>query len=64
MRLILARIFPLAAVIGKTAGIPCWMMSNFGWDFIYQARSEFIEIAEWISDCYSQCDRLFRLPFL
>lgn len=62
--LILADIPPLAAVIGKTAGIPCWMMSNFGWDFIYQAwGSEFIEIAEWISDCYSQCDRLFRLPF-
>lgn len=62
--LILADIPPLAAVIGKTAGIPCWMMSNFGWDFIYQAwGSEFIEIADWIGDCYSQCDRLFRLPF-
>jgi hypothetical protein len=62
--LILADIPPLAAVIGKTAGIPCWMMSNFGWDFIYQAwDDEFGEIADWIGDCYSQCDRLFRLPF-
>jgi len=62
--LILADIPPLAAVIGKTAGIPCWMMSNFGWDFIYQAwDDEFSEIADWIGDCYSQCDRLFRLPF-
>jgi len=24
---------------------------------------EFIEIADWIKDCFSQCDRLFRLPF-
>jgi len=34
--LILADIPPLAAVIAKSAGIPCWMSSNFGWDFIYQ----------------------------
>lgn len=62
--LILADIPPLAAVIAKIASIPCWMNSNFGWDFIYQAwGEEFTEIADWISDCYSQCDRLFRLPF-
>lgn len=62
--LILADIPPLAAVIGKTSGVPCWMMSNFGWDFIYQAwDDEFGEIADWLGDCYSQCDRLFRLPF-
>ncbi|HIK28901.1 MAG: glycosyl transferase [Oscillatoriaceae bacterium SKW80] len=62
--LILADIPPLAALIAKTAGIPCWMMSNFGWDFIYRAwGGEFMEIADWISECFSQCDRLFRLPF-
>lgn len=62
--LILADIPPLAAIISKTAGIPCWMISNFGWDFIYQAwGSEFLEIGEWIGNCFRQCDRLFRLPF-
>lgn len=62
--LILADIPPLAAVIAKTAGIPCWMSSNFGWDLIYRDwGGEFIEIADWIADCFSQCDRLFRLPF-
>ena len=62
--LILADIPPLAAAIAHTSGIPCWMSSNFGWDFIYRAwGGEFIEIADWISDCFSQCDRLFRLPF-
>jgi hypothetical protein len=62
--LILADIPPLAAMIAKTAGIPCWMISNFGWDFIYRAwGGEFVEIADWISDQFSQCDRLFRLPF-
>jgi len=35
--LVLADIPPLAAVIAKTAGIPCWMIGNFGWDFIYRA---------------------------
>ncbi|MUL37217.1 glycosyl transferase [Gloeocapsopsis dulcis] len=62
--LILADVPHLAGVIGKTAGVPCWTISNFGWDFIYRNwGSEFQEIADWISDCYSQCDRLLRLPF-
>lgn len=61
--LILGDIPPLAAPMAKKAGIPCWMMSNFGWDFIYRDwGGEFLEIADWIGDCYHQCDRLFRLP--
>lgn len=64
VNLILADIPPLAASIAKAAGIPCWMMSNFGWDFIYRDwGGEFVEIAEWISELYGKCDRLFRLPF-
>jgi hypothetical protein len=64
IELILADIPPLAATIGQKAGIPCWMVSNFGWDFIYRDwGGEFAEIADWISECYSTCDRLFRLPF-
>jgi len=59
--LILADI-PLAAVIAKSAGIPCWMSSNFGWDFIYRAwGGEFIEFADWI-EIVSVSDRLFRQP--
>lgn len=64
VRLILADIPPLAAEIAQVAGIPCWMASNFGWDFIYRGwGGEFIDIADWISDCFAKCDRLFRLPF-
>lgn len=64
VNLILADIPFLAALMGKAANIPCWMMSNFGWDFIYRSwGGEFGEIADWISDCYGKCDRLFRLPF-
>jgi hypothetical protein len=40
------------------------MISNFGWDFIYRDwGGEFTEMADWISDWYRKCDRLFRLPF-
>lgn len=61
--LILADLPPLAAPLAKAAGIPCWMMGNFGWDFIYRDwGGEFVEIADWIGECFSQCDRLFRLP--
>lgn len=61
--LILADIPPLMAPIAKLAGVPCYMMSNFGWDFIYEAwGEEWQGIVNWIKDCYQQCDRLFRLP--
>lgn len=61
--LILGDIPPLAPLMAQAAKIPCWMMSNFGWDFIYRPwGEEFIPIAEWIAACYQQCDRLFRLP--
>ncbi|MEO0948403.1 MAG: glycosyl transferase [Cyanobacteria bacterium J06641_5] len=61
--LVLADIPPLAAPIAKAAGVPCWMMSNFGWDFIYRAWGEaYFDIADWVEDCYRECDALFRLP--
>jgi hypothetical protein len=61
--LVLADIPPLAAPIAKAAGIPCWMLGNFGWDFIYRPwGDEFKEIVDWIGECYGKCDRLFRLP--
>jgi len=61
--LILADIPPMAALIAKAAGIPCWMVGNFGWDFIYRDwGSEFSEIVDWVADCFGQCQRLFRLP--
>ena len=62
--LVLADIPPLAAPIARAAGVPCWMMSNFGWDFIYRPWGEgFVELADWIGEQFSLCDRLFRLPF-
>lgn len=61
--LILADIPALAAPIARAADIPCWMMSNFGWDFIYRHWGEnFAEVVTWIENYYQQCDLLFRLP--
>ncbi|PSB38983.1 glycosyl transferase [filamentous cyanobacterium Phorm 46] len=61
--LVLADIPPLAARMAASAGVPCWMMSNFGWDFIYRDwGGEFVEMADWIGECFGKCDRLFRLP--
>lgn len=62
--LILADIPCLATAIAQKAGIPCWMASNFGWDFIYQAWGDpFQALSDWIAEHFSHCDRLFRLPF-
>ena len=61
--LILADIPALAVPIAHAAGIPCWMMSNFGWDYIYRHWGEsFAEVVSWSENYYSQSDRLFRLP--
>ena len=62
--LILADIPPLVTQLAKAVDVPCWMMSNFGWDFIYRPwGGEFETIADWIADCFGDCDRMFRLPF-
>jgi hypothetical protein len=64
VNLVLADIPPLAVPLAQAAGVPCWMMSNFGWDFIYRALGQdFAEAVTWIEGWFSQCDRLFRLPF-
>jgi hypothetical protein len=61
--LILADIPPLITKIAQISAIPCWLMSNFGWDFIYNHWGEdFAEITSWCSKCYQESDRLFRLP--
>ncbi len=61
--LVLADIPPVMTKIARAAGVPCWMMSNFGWDFIYRDwGGEFDEIVDWIGECFGKCDRLFRLP--
>ena len=63
VKLILADIPALAAPIARAADVPCWMMSNFGWDYIYQSwGDDFAEIVSWIENYYGQSDRLFRLP--
>ena len=62
--LILGDIPPLLTQLAKVVDVSCWMMGNFGWDFIYRPwGGEFEAIADWIGACFSDCDRLFRLPF-
>jgi hypothetical protein len=64
VQLVLADIPPLATQIAQAAGVPCWMMGNFGWDLIYQQWGEkFDGVVDWIQRCFADCDRLFRLPF-
>lgn len=63
VKLILADIPPLASAIARSANIPCWMMSNFGWDYIYQDwGDEFKAIVDWVRNDYQQCSRTFKLP--
>ncbi|MGC1310334.1 MAG: glycosyl transferase [Phormidesmis sp.] len=65
--LVLADMPPLMGKIARAAGLPCWLMGNFGWDFIYRAWCdewvEFGAIADWIGECFGHSDRTFRLPF-
>ncbi|MFM7423929.1 MAG: glycosyl transferase [Elainella sp.] len=62
--LVLADMPPLATSIARAVDLPCWISSNFGWDFIYRPwGGEFVEMADWIAEQFGHCDRLFRLPF-
>ncbi len=62
--LIVSDIAPLAAVIARETGRPCWMWGNFGWDDIYRGwGGPLVAEAERMADMYSLCDSLFRLPF-
>jgi hypothetical protein len=61
--LVLADIPALAVAIAHGADIPCWMSSNFGWNFIYRDfGNKFREIIAKIERDYRQCDLLFHLP--
>jgi hypothetical protein len=63
VQLVLADVPALAAPIARAAGVPCWMMSNFGWDYIYRHwGDDFAEVVSWLENYYAQSDRLFRLP--
>ena len=63
VKLVLGDIPALAAPIARAADVPCWMMSNFAWDYIYRHwGDDFAEIVAWLENYYSQSDRLFRLP--
>jgi hypothetical protein len=64
VQLVIGDIPPLVSLIAQKAELPCWMMGNFGWDFIYQPWGEdFQDSVEWIKRCYGQVDHLLRLPF-
>ena len=61
--LILGDVPAMVTQIAQRANIPCWLMSNFGWDFIYEPWGEdFKTIVSWLRSNYSKCDRTFRLP--
>jgi hypothetical protein len=63
VRLIVADIPALAAPIARAAELPCWMVSNFAWDFIYEHWGEkFAGVVSWLQNYYRSCDRTFRLP--
>jgi hypothetical protein len=63
VQLVLADIPALAVPIAHQAGVPCWLVGNFGWNFIYQAWGEpFAAIVQQIEQDYQASDRLFRLP--
>lgn len=61
--LVIADVPPLVVPIAQKAGVPCWLMSNFGWDEIYEPWGEdFAPLVQEIRQQYAQGDRLFRLP--
>ncbi|MBE7437476.1 MAG: glycosyl transferase [Spirochaetales bacterium] len=64
IRLMLADIPPLAARIARAADIPCLMIGNFGWDFVYGSMGpDFAPAARQARADYELAELVFRLPF-
>ncbi len=62
-RLVLGDIPPSAPEIARRAGLPCWMLGNFDWDFIYRAwGGPFTAFADRVAELQSGAERLFRPP--
>ena len=57
---------PLAFAAARKAGIPSILLANFTWDWIYEAYSNFDQIApgviEIVSSAYATADTTLRLP--
>ena len=65
--LILCDIPSLAGDIADAAGLPCWAIGNFTWDWIYQPfvedHRQFRWLHQTIADGYHKMTGLLRLPF-
>jgi L-arabinokinase len=57
---------PLAGAAAAVAGIPCVVISNFTWDWIYSGYREHLasapDLVPTIQDAYRQVDTAWRLP--
>ncbi len=64
---VLADLPPLVFTAAHKAGIPCWGMSNFSWDWIYEEyvreHPDFDRHVRRIRAAYAVAQGLFRLPF-
>ena len=64
--LVIADAPPLACAAAARAGVPAIVVSNFTWDWIYQAYSEHLdaapELIPAIQDAYRHATAAFRLP--
>ncbi|MCB0217045.1 MAG: glycosyl transferase [Chloroflexi bacterium] len=61
--LVLADIPASAVEIARLAGLPCWMLGNFDWDFIYRAwGGAFVDHADRIAALQAGAERLYRPP--
>lgn len=65
--LVFADIPPLASDLARRAGVPCWMLGNFGWDFIYRYYADelpgFADMADRAAASYARVAQMFRPPF-
>jgi len=67
VRLVLGDVPPLAPAAAAAAGVPCVVLANFSWDWIYRhyaGRSEGLgEAAAWAAREYGPASLLLKLPF-
>jgi L-arabinokinase len=67
VRLVLGDVPPLACAAAAAAGVPCAVLANFSWDWIYRHYAQrwpaLGEAADWAADAYRRATLLIKLPF-
>lgn len=66
-QVVVSDVSPLACLIAEAAGLPCVVVANFTWDWIYEPfakeNPDLSDVTDWIREAYGTATLCLRTPF-